>query len=64
MKKALIFFLLCIYTVLSTINFILIKKLFDIMQYIPLTIIIAEWALITILVVICSILILKGDFDD
>lgn len=58
------FFLVCIYTVLSTINFILIKKLFDIMQYIPLTIIIAEWALITILVVICSVLILKGDSDD
>ena len=64
MKKALLTFLVCIYFVLSIINFVLIKKFFDIMQYIPLTIIIAEWALVTTLVIICSILILKGDFDD
>lgn len=34
------------------------------MQYIPLTIMIAEWALVTILTIICIVLILKGDFDD
>lgn len=64
MKKALLTFLVCIYFVLSIINFVLIKKFLDAMLYIPLTIIIAEWALVTTLVIICSILILKGDFDD
>lgn len=64
MKKALTFFLVCIYTVLSIINFLLIKRFYDIMQYIPLTIIIAEWTLVTILTIICIVLILKGDFDD
>lgn len=64
MKKAFLTFLVCIYFVLSIINFVLIKKFLDAMLYIPLTIIIAEWALVTTLVIICSILILKGDFDD
>lgn len=64
MKKALTFSLMCIYAALSVIDFILIKKFYDIMQYIPLTIIIAEWALVSILVVICNVLIQKGDFDD
>lgn len=64
MKKALTFSLMCIYTALSVIDFILIKKFYDIKQYISLTIIIAEWALVSILVVICNVLIQKGDFDD
>mgnify|MGYP004463470923 CR=1 FL=1 len=64
MKKALTFSLMCIYAALSVIDFILIKKFYDIRQYISLTIIIAEWALVSILVVICNVLIQKGDFDD
>lgn len=64
MKKVLTFSLMCIYTALSVIDFILIKKFYDIKQYISLTIIIAEWALVSILVVICNVLIQKGDFDD
>lgn len=64
MKKALTFSLMCIYASLSVIDFILIKKFYDIRQYISLTIIIAEWALVSILVVICNVLIQKGDFDD
>lgn len=64
MKKALTSFLAFIYSVLSIINFLLIKRFYDIMQYIPLTIMIAEWALVTILTIICIVLIQKGDFDD
>lgn len=64
MKKALTSFLVFIYSVLSIINFLLIKRFYDIMQYIPLTIMIAEWALVTILTIICIVLIQKGDFDD
>lgn len=64
MKKALTYFLVFIYSVLSIINFLLIKRFYDIMQYIPLTIMIAEWALVTILTIICIVLIQKGDFDD
>lgn len=64
MKKALTSFLVFIYSVLSIINFLLIKRFYDIMQHIPLTIMIAEWALVTILTIICIVLILKGDFDD
>lgn len=64
MKKALTSFLVFIYSVLSIINFLLIKRFYDIMQYVPLTIMIAEWALVTILTIICIVLIQKGDFDD
>lgn len=64
MKKVLKFALMCVYTALSIIDFILIKKFYDINQHISLTIIIAEWALVSILVVICNVLIQKGDFDD
>ncbi len=64
MKKALTSFLVFIYSVLSIINFLLIKRFYDIMQYIPLTIMIAEWGLVTILTIICIVLIQKGNFDD